>query len=313
MPFNIKLRKTDTYQPHYSFFNHLKRAVSERVAHEYIEKILLSRLMEDSKNLFIKMRISKAEALNYYLTRYKDNYLYVLQFFNKCTRCNYFIDLPMEDIQTRRIFLRNNEDYFIGFYEEEVNYLAGEEKMVQIRFIIAETESVVKMLEDDEEVILDYKETVSQIPFSTKDEVLKHLKEFTYIFLEDGLQRLSANMSLFALYRYTPDSLYLECERVGSKSLKVNELRKIDLGRLKKVKELVVEVPIIRPRRIHVFEVKTRDPLDDLSYTPNQKKFIETITRNKADEFSLYVIYIPMENYIPLKGSFPVRIYELGK
>ena len=311
MPFNIRLRKADTYQPHYSFFNHLKRAISERIAHEYIEKILVSKLIEDSRNLFIKMHISKAEAPNYDPTHYKDNYLYVLQFFKEYERCNYFINLPTENIQTRRIFLRNDENYLIGFYEEEVNYLAGGEKMMQIRFIIAKTESVVKMLEDNKEMILDYREPVSQISFSTKDDVLKHLKEFTYVFLEDGLRWLSANLGFFALYKYTPDSLYLECEIVGSKSLKVKELTKIEWSRLKEVRELIIEVPVIRPRRIHVFEVKTRDPLDDSSYTPNQKKFIETITRNKTDEFSLYVIYVPMENYIPLKGSFPVRIYEL--
>lgn len=300
---NAKLEDQGSYQPHYSFFNHIRRSVGERVAKEYLERKFIPKLEKSTKNIFIRANISKGEALNYYLfNSHLREALYTL-LFDENSHHDYFLELPMVEYMKNQIIIPQNS--FLCFYEckDKIRIGKEEKERIWVEFSVVGKGVVRSRIRKT---------------FNTKNEMLESLRKSAYVIPEDGLQWLFEMMTIFASHRYTPDALYLQCKEEGVKKLKIDELKPIPhsesnslISSWKKVGELYFEAPIIKPKKIHVFEVKTSDPLNPTTYTPNQKKFINAISRNNKSSISLHIIYVPLENFVLLKGFFKVLVYEV--
>jgi len=294
---NVRLQKQYNYQPHYGFFNSIRKGVSERVAEHYLEEHLIPMLEKRSTNLFIRMHpnffVTVCTSMNTDWNHILRDELHLRNLFREESSYSSILPTHVEHRKKLiRIISENNPSYFYIMTTSD-----------QIKLYLTQKE--IK----DQEIVTLYGRPPYNI-YSNRDELLESLKNFTWMLPENHLRRLFKRAgTFFTSYRYFPDYMYLECEKEGIKILKVEEFEG-EVWESRKIGELYFEVPVVKPKRIYMFEVKTKDPLNPSNYTSNQKEAINNI-QSWGDSISLYIIYIPLENFVPLKGTFKVLVYEV--
>ena len=124
---------------------------------------------------------------------------------------------------------------------------------------------------------------------------------------DDSIKWLAERFSPLATTGYVPDSIYLGFDLKCYKTVKVVEVIK---G--KQIEEEHIQLPIVNPVKLYLFETKTSEPTCTRAYTQSQRHFLKEFERNpyRADT-EFYVLHVPLGNFIPQKETeFEVRVYK---